>query len=374
MQTNDDDALVGTAIIKEPDLVLKGNVQLLRDMFTHFTDAMLVTDLKGRIVEVNPAFLRLFGYSRGEIVGRSIDTLSADPSLERDRVEHYRAVAEHGVWKGEITRTAKDGSNVVLLLTIVPIYERQRPAGYLYTGIDITRSKKIEHELSQARDLARLGELIISVVHEFKNPLQKLRSSVALLMEQMRPRGRHSRTIIRSLEESVNALNNLFSDLRDFSRPVRLAARKTSVSGVIDDALRDLRGALSAKNIQVRKEYSGLPPCSIDPRRMRSVFRNLLENAIESLGQRGCIKLAAAPFVRNGTPMMRVEFADDGRGMSAEEMRRAFVPFFSTKEGGTGMGLAIARKIARLHCGDIAMASARGKGTRVSVTFRTKTE
>ncbi|MFH2202002.1 MAG: ATP-binding protein [Elusimicrobiota bacterium] len=362
----DKDAIL---IGKEPERIPRGNIQLLWDMFKHFTEAMMVTDLDGKIVEANPAFSRLFGYSEREIVGRSIDVLAADPSFEKDRLLHYQAVEKHGAWRGEILRKAKDGSSSILQLTIVPVHDRNEPAGYLYIGIDITEKKQIEHELSHTQDLARLGEMIVSVVHEFKNPLQKLRSSVALLLMEMRPRGKNSQMIIRSLQDGISELNNLFSDLRDFSRPVRLHVTRAGVNTLLDGALRDLRASLSANKIRVHKDYADIKPCRLDSRRMASVFRNLIENAMDAMAENGTLYLKSEVVIRQGVRLVRIRFKDNGKGMKPTEIEQAFDPFFSLKTAGTGMGLAIVKKVVELHGGDIAIKSAPRQGSTFTLTF-----
>ena len=220
--------------------------------------------------------------------------------------------------------------------------------------------------LSRAERLATAGELAASAAHEIRNPLTAISSAVQLLGEAF-PAGNPRREVAESVMAEIDRINGIVEGLLSFARPPETRREDVHLGMVVESALSLVSTMAGKAGVEVALE------CAVerdvlraDGDQLRQVFVNLLLNGIQAMEDGGRL---AVRVTRPGTRLgrLRVEIEDTGTGMTSEQTERAFDPFYTTKEKGTGLGLPICYGIVRGHGGDIDLDSEPGRGTTVRV-------
>jgi len=203
------------------------------------------------------------------------------------------------------------------------------------------------------------------VAHEIRNPLGSINLALSLLKRRSSSHSEEEREVIAAIENSVAHLSAIVTELLEFSRPKELSRAPVNLNSLLDGILPMVQDRSRAKNIKIDKHYDDeLPDANYDEAELRKLFINLIINAIDASDTGGHIELRTG---RDGPGNLVVEVADSGCGMDAETKRRLYEPFFTTKSKGTGLGMAIARKITELHRGDLRVVSKKGVGTTMTV-------
>jgi signal transduction histidine kinase len=173
--------------------------------------------------------------------------------------------------------------------------------------------------------------------------------------------------VIRRIESSVDHLARTVSELNQFARPREMTLAPVRLDALMDELLQMVADRVAEKRIRVARLYDpGVPEGMFDEDELRKAFINFLINALEASPEG--VKLEVAVEVL-GPDEARVTVRDEGQGMDEETLRRLFEPFYTTKSTGTGLGMAIARKIVEQHRGRLDVTSEEGKGTTVTVTL-----
>jgi two-component system NtrC family sensor kinase len=219
-------------------------------------------------------------------------------------------------------------------------------------------------ELVRSARLASMGELAAGVAHEINNPLGVILGFTQELLEKTPPDQPEYATL-KILEQESLRTSRIIRELLEFARPQPPQMAAVDLIRVVDGSLPLLESSLKKSKIALRRRIDGdLPPVAADPHQLQQVVINLLLNAIHALPHGGEIVLAARA---RGT-WVSLEVQDNGEGIASDNLGRIFEPFFSTKgKRGTGMGLAICKRIVEDHGGAIRIESAPGRGTRVQV-------
>jgi signal transduction histidine kinase len=220
---------------------------------------------------------------------------------------------------------------------------------------------RAQAQLVQRERLAALGELSAVVAHEVRNPLGVIFNSLGSLKRLLKPEG-DARMLLDIVGEEADRLNRIVGDLLDFARPSTPALRPEALDRLLEDAV----GAAVAENRDVLVERDielGLPPVSIDARLMRQAVLNVAVNAVQAMPRGGTLVVRA----RRDGAWARVEIRDSGPGIPDEIRHRIFEPFFTTKASGTGLGLAVVKRIVEGHGGEVAVASDPGSGAAFTI-------
>jgi signal transduction histidine kinase len=220
-----------------------------------------------------------------------------------------------------------------------------------------------EERMIRAERLAISGELTASVIHEIKNPLVSIGGFARNLAssEHLSADDREKLRII--LNESMR-LEAFLENLQ--SRVIILKLEEGDINQILENNCELLHNEMSERDITLQKSLTpGIPNCMLDVVRIHEVFLNILQNSIEAVGQKGIISVKT--WLERG--MVHIEIADNGGGISHDEMNMIFTPFFTTKVNGSGLGLTLAHAIVRDHGGTISVKSARGEGAVFHVSL-----
>ena len=255
-----------------------------------------------------------------------------------------------------------------------------RPTGAVLFFKDLTQVEQVE-ERERLRDrLASLGEMAAGIAHELKNPLAGIEVMAGLLRRQV-PDSPDAQSLLADIISEAKLANAIVVEMLEFVRPIRLQMEQTDIRDVLQQSITLAEAKVPRGDISLKLDLDrDLPMLDGDFHQLCQVFSNLLINAFEALDGRGQITIKAAaevvepdPAFSAETPMptraVVVDVVDNGPGVPTELSDRIFVPFFTTKPKGSGLGLPIVRKIVDAHEGRIDLSSSVDAGTRFRVTL-----
>jgi PAS domain S-box-containing protein len=234
-----------------------------------------------------------------------------------------------------------------------------------YAELAATRAEMVKRER-----LAALGELSAIVAHEVRNPLGVIFNAVSSLRRILKPEG-DAAMLLDILGEESDRLNRMVGDLLDYTRPRDPLLQPEDVGRVVQDALEAARaqGGATDRPVQLQLEVEPhLPPVPMDRRLIHRALVNVAVNAIQAMPGGGRVQVRARRESHAGKEHLRIDVVDQGPGIPSELLHRVFEPFFTTKAQGTGLGLAVVKRILEEHRGEIAVDSTPGRGT--TFTFR----
>jgi len=333
--------------------------------------AMVLVDQEGKIVLLNSHAAALLGYEKEELIGKEVEILLPNP-YKQSHPEHRegllpRALGLVASGKGLYARR-KDGSRFPAEVVLNPM-ETGKGTWVLLCIVDLT---------FQSRKLESLGVLAGGIAHDFNNLLGSILADSELAIEALAARGspmeemHNIRTVAIRAAEIVRELMIYAGHEETHREPIDL-------SWLAGEMLELLKVSIP-KHIALKTDLSSsLPAVLGNAPQLRQLVMNLIINASEAIEQTGSIYLATSHVAggrglapRNPTKLtegdyVRLEVSDTGRGMSEEEQARVFAPFFTTKFGGRGLGLAVVQGIVRAHGGGLDLISCRGHGTTVRI-------
>lgn len=345
-------------------------------VLTSLEDGVIMTDIDGNVSFVNQAAETLVGLSAKKMLGR-----------------HYTAVFRHEWLTNMIAKslgpddaTSRAEGELESRLhkvlpvgaTVSPIQDhRGRTAGSVVVLRDRTVRQAMEEDLRRSDRLALLGTLGAGLAHEIKNPLSGIRGAAQLLKAEFS----HEESVVENtaiMIREVDRVNELMEQLLDLARPTKLRLEPLNIHELLNHILYLERTTVDAANILIRREYDpSLPPILGDRTRLTQVFLNLVKNAFQAMAGKGCLTLATRVetdfSMRTGSRrkvrLARIDIADDGPGIAPADLPHIFSPFFTTKQSGTGLGLAVCHQVISEHGGTIRVESHRGQGTVFKVSL-----
>src|SRR2546430_17026280 len=231
--------------------------------------------------------------------------------------------------------------------------------------------KRLEQANLQAERLAVVGSMAAQVAHEIRNPLGSISLNLDLIGQELNvfanSNGRSSdecQALLREMRSQVLRIRQVLQDYLRFARMPKSERSVVSLKGFLEEKLNFVQPLLDQKHVDLRSALDpNLPPVYVDAEQLWEAFLNLIRNALDAMPDGGNLTVRAQ---RNGSEAL-VSISDSGRGMTEEETRNLFVPFFTTKSDGTGLGLAYAQRVINEHGGRIDCATAPGLGSTFSI-------
>jgi len=242
------------------------------------------------------------------------------------------------------------------------------------TTIGVTLQNSQVYERMKERDrLAALGQMAAGLAHEIRNPLGSIKGAAQLLQPAAAPTpDNNTREFLDIIVEEVNRLNKIVSQFLDYARPYRGEQRPLEVNEVVRKTLQLLAKEQGQHEVEIVTNFAeGLPPVRADAEQLLQVFLNLSLNAVQAMPQGGRLLISSSlrRATRRGAAaaFLEVRFRDTGVGIPPGDQRNLFIPFFTTKEKGTGLGLPISQRIIENHGGTIEVRSQPGEGATFTV-------
>lgn len=264
-------------------------------------------------------------------------------------------------------KTKEESSNSkTFRVTAIPLRNLDGTESVIEVVRDITEHRRINDELKQKKKLAAMGEMSAYLAHEIRGPLNTLGLSYEFLNESNDVKG-EERAALENLGRGLETLSALATDLLDYSRTDNINMQSVEPTNIINNVVCEIKQKLSGKNIKVETDLpEHSPPMNLDTLKICQVLLNVINNAIHSMDDEGGL-LTISAKAEDGS--FYISISDTGCGMTEEELDKIFLPFYTARQGGTGLGMAIVKHFTDLHGGDIQVASEKGKGSIVVISL-----
>jgi len=355
---------------------LRQSEERFRDMARLLPETVFEADLNGTVTFVNEPSFDRFGFTRGDVEkGMSLFNVLAPEDRERAGENFQRIIRGESLGLNEYIAQKKDGARFPVMVHTSRIFKEGKPAGFRGFLIDISEKKAMEEQLLRAQKLEAIGTLAGGIAHDFNNLLMGILGNISLMlmnMEQEHPF--HER--LKNMEEYVQKGSNLTRQLLGFARGGKYEVRTTHL------------GKFVARSTEVfgrtRKEISihhqaekDLWYVDVDRGQMDQVLLNLFVNAWQAMPGGGHLDISVentalenqdvAGFGVQPGRFVKLTVKDTGIGMDEATRLRIFEPFFSTKKEGTGLGLALVRKIAVSNHGRVFAKNRKNGGAEIAL-------
>ncbi|HZE36877.1 MAG TPA: ATP-binding protein [Candidatus Eisenbacteria bacterium] len=333
-------------------------------------DCIVTAGVDGRLVTMNRAGHRLLGYTEPQVGRLGLSDLLGAEERGRATKAIARAVEAGQGWSGQVTARTANGEGFPAYVSVRAIVDADgQIIGAVGVLRDLTEQVETQRRRIQREKLASLGEMAAGVAHEIRNPLGGIKMATNLLSSGNLGGGALSQEMARSILSGIMEIERIINSLLDFTRDTKLERGEYEVARILDPVVETVATEGRARGVElgygrVDREVT----VSADGQRLRQVFANVMKNALEAIDLRRADGRVTVNLLAEEDRAV-VEVIDNGSGIAPENREKIFLPFFTTKPSGTGLGMAIVKKIVDLHGGDVGVESAPGSGTRVRISL-----
>jgi len=347
--------------------------EFLNSILDSMSAGVIAIDRDGRITQFNSAASLMLGIPVREPLGQLYREI-IPPGDPIDANALRSSETGKAVDCTEKKIDLPDGTRLIVSTSTAILKDRSgKPAGAVEVLHDLTKTKKMEREIARLNTLAALGEMAATVAHQVRNPLSGILGYGSLLKRELEADDPRQK-LISKITEGVEVLNATVTTLLDYTRNEELNCEYVAFGEYISDAIAQFRRENPdlTRQMELRVEPAASPGnvpvmVLIDPVLFRQVLFNLLTNSCEACRMEGTVNVAFRKVPRQRAveqyakrlligldeTVLELRISDDGCGISQEVLSSLFSPFFTTKHGGNGLGLAVAQKIAKAHGGDL---------------------
>jgi two-component system sensor histidine kinase AtoS len=344
------------------------------NILASLTTGIVTVDLDGRVVTLNPAAELMTGFFAGEVIGRyCTEVFAQTPELGEILMETIASRAATADVAATVRR--RNGRTLPVEISAAPLKGGEgKDLGVIAAIRDLSVVRELENRLRRSDRLAALGSLAAGLAHEIKNPLTSLLTFSRHLprrFEDEQFRAKFQSVVPRELER----INGIVERLLELARPTRLNFVAVRLTALLERAVELYAQEMEHRSVQITRDYAhDLPVVWVDSEALYQALVNLVRNALDAMPSGGRLTLRAGwsdddhvvrPGRRpsSGARRARIEIEDSGVGIPPGDANRVFNPFFTTKDGGTGLGLALTHKIVEDHGGSVDFRGAAGGGT-----------
>ena len=363
------------------DRRMKGKIHELEHQYQSIAEN--VNDLIYRytpdciITYVSPSVTKILGYTPEELIYTSYLELLSDHSMNHICEEiHEKQMRGKEVEPFVHEVVKKDGSKVQLETheTLLKS-DTGETLGVQGVARDITDRKRLEQQLLHSEKLAVIGQMAAHIAHEIRNPLSTINLNLSLLADEIEAYPKidiqESKALLDSIQSELEWMMQILDDYLRYSRLPEINLHLEDLNEVISNLCDFLESEIEKANVQLHLDLDGdLPEANIDSGNLRLVGINLVRNALEAMPQGGLLRIST----KHTPEQIELQISDTGTGMNDEQLESAFQPFYSTKSGGTGLGLPYAQEIVHAHGGYIRCESQLNQGTTFTVVIPLKDE
>jgi two-component system, NtrC family, sensor histidine kinase HydH len=346
---------------------LRGSQVRLKRM-REFTDVLvsslpiglIATGPDDRVRTCNESACAMLQLEEKRVLGLS--SIDALPERFRDMLTSNQSAPSGKTW--EVTLPERDGTTKSLHIVSLPLRDsEQQHAGMLLLIQDLSQVRALEGELARAEREAAIGKMAAGVAHEIRNPLSSIKG-LAILLQGRLQQDALGRETVELLVAEVERLNRSIGELLDYARPAQLEIAAVEIDAVVAKAVTLLRSDALAAGIDIEESYRCAgQQLAVDQDRLIQVVLNLGLNAIQAMDQGGTLTVATGI----DTGRLKIIVEDDGPGIPPDIIDSVFDPYVTTKPEGTGLGLALSKKIVDDHRGRLTLDSREGQGTRAVI-------
>jgi len=339
------------------------------DILANISAAIIIIDLRGKILFFNESALWLFRKKEKEtILGRfyyhsllGVEELGLKKIIKEviDTGKTYLAY--------EIDYPGGENEKIVNLgISLLQGINKQK-MGVAIIIEDISAEKALEQKKIWEKKLAIFGELATNLVHEIGNPLAAIKALTQLLPERIDDQKFIDR-FVREIKKEVERIDKIFKNLFSFVHSSRLYFKYININTIISEVLFSIEGMAKTHQVEIIKKLEkDLPEVMVDANQIKQVFLNIILNALHAMPEGGILEVCTIYDYEESC--LKIKFKDSGCGIARDSLDKVFEPFFTTKENGTGIGLAISYNIIQQHGGFIQVESKEGEGSTFTVVL-----
>jgi PAS domain S-box-containing protein len=335
-----------------------------KETFDTVTTPILITERTGGVVRVNHATLELSGLSEEEIEGKHMEEIGAgEPWQTAAQLVAYIAGERQGTTAETTDADGRTWDIIVSRFSAPNGSER-----FILVLWEITGFIELQESLRRSETMSAMGTLVAGVAHEVRNPLFGISATLDAFHEELSQPGYAE--CASTLRQEVNRLIHLMQELLEYGKPPALTIERGDISDVIRQAVVSRLPSALAAQVEIRDGMThSMPMLLMDRSRMRQVFENLVENAIQHSDRGNTVRISSALADHAGRHWVECTVDDEGPGFAPEDFDRVFEPFFTQREGGTGLGLSIVQRIVEEHSGKVFASNRPEGGGRIRVLF-----
>ena len=321
---------------------------------------MALYDSNENLIDVNLACIEMTGYSREELIGKDtrllgIHSCPEDVTTVREIMQKQGRVQN---FPAKIMNKSREIKDIVLNCSLIKI---QGETYVVSTMLDVTLSKRLELEVARLDRLNLVGQMAASLGHEIRNPLTTVRGYLQLMhLQKANPEREHQ---FQAMIDELDRANLIITEFLALAKNRVTDLKNISLVSIVEAVRPLLEANANEKDRNIEFELKDVPSFKVDEKEIRQVILNLFNNAVDATPRGGIIRIST--YTRGGY-VLSVE--NDGDPIPADVIEKLGTPFFSTKEQGTGLGLAVCYSIAARHRATIDVSSDE-KGTRFAVVF-----
>jgi signal transduction histidine kinase len=335
-------------------------------------DGLLLFSVDGRAVMVSPAVERFLSTPSDQLLGRRAEDIFPPDHDVREAIKMQNGELEP-VASAEVVLSSIDGPARRVGVSVEVIGEGEARMGTLVKFKDLESRERIGTQLQVSERLANLGRITAGVAHEVKNPLNSMRIWLENLKASLPDVDGLPLQAVRVLDTEIDRLDSVVKRFLDFTRPPEMHQEASSLKEILEEVVAVERPEFDKASIKLEARMAtDVPNVLVDKPLLKQGLINLLVNALEAMPGGGQLFVS----LRRRGEMAEIEIRDTGRGIAPEHRQRIFQLFFTTRPGGSGIGLASTFRTVQLHNGSIEFESEVGRGTtfRISLPLARQTE
>lgn len=324
-----------------------------RDLIEAVGFMVVILDQNHRITYANRFATEMTGYFENELFGKSLSTfLDQEPQSRVDRQLERLRLGQRAI-EQEFPVRCRNREEKWILWNARLLSHFEGECAILTVGHDVTERRKLEQRTMQAERLAAIGQMVTGLAHESRNALQRSQACLELLQDELTGQPDPLELVKRALQ-AQHHLHHLYEEVRGYAAPIVLHREMSSVCFLWQETWANLEVARTQKHLILKEKLDTENlMCSIDSMSLEQVFRNIFENAIQVSQDGDEIQLECRDTTLGGRDALEIHITDQGPGLDSEQAARIFDPFYTTKTNGTGLGMAIVKRIIESHGGQI---------------------
>jgi len=338
----------------------------LQNILESLTNGVIVTDLEGKIQRVNRCACIFAGVEEAAVRGKHVSAL-----FDLLSPENWEGILFSEYLKGGVGHKIKLNGRTMEIFSSPVTARNGETLGNVFILRDITRIERLEEMEKRSEKFASMGEMAANIAHEIRNPLGSIELFASLLMKDLKEKKDKDR--VTQIVSSVKNMDNKISNLLLFTKTKIPRLEVVNINEVLKETLIFAEQLASQGSISLDYTFEeGEVRVACDVEMMKQVFLNIIFNGIQAMPDGGNLHIETKfsnvdKAIPNVTPFVEIMFKDSGIGIPEENLPKIFDPFFSTKEGTSGLGLPIVHNIIDMHNGAVHVESGQGGGTVFTV-------
>lgn len=339
----------------------------LQNILESLINGVVVTDLSGKIQTMNSCAEMFAGVYQANVIGQHSRIIFEDMA-----VNDWPTINLAEYFKGESGHKVKINGRALEIFCSPFKSPGGSTIGNVFVLRDITRIEKLEDMAKRTEKFAAMGEMAANIAHEIRNPLGSIELFASLLLKNLQEKKDRERVV--QIISSVKNVDNKISNLLMFTRKQSPKMKKIDLQEILNEVLAFSEQIMEQGDIDIAVKTDGDQACiEGDAEMIKQVFLNIILNAQQAMPDGGILEIksitSSGGIMPVDSPAAEIVFQDSGPGIPQENLSRIFDPFFSTKEGGAGLGLAIVHNIVSQHNGSISIENSLRGGAIVNVSF-----